>query len=239
MATLTENLSTCQSLDETWQFFSEILKGYGFDHALYAFIPTRPKENPWDGAIEVHNHNPGFLQDFFDTGLAEHDWTIHHCVESTQTQRWNDKELISRLTPKQYEADTIAWDHGLKEGLAVPVRCSVQSGFGGFGLAAGPVPEEEYTRYMDEMEDEIVGLCQCFHAAVLEKQCFNYFHLTTKEKDVLRLLSEGLDKHDIGEALHISSRTSEVHIYRIRDKLGVKTDAHAVAKALIANLVAP
>jgi DNA-binding NarL/FixJ family response regulator len=55
--------------------------------------------------------------------------------------------------------------------------------------------------------------------------------LTPRERDVLRLLAEGLADREIAAALTISTRTVETHVSSILHKLGVRNRAEAVARA--------
>jgi DNA-binding NarL/FixJ family response regulator len=55
--------------------------------------------------------------------------------------------------------------------------------------------------------------------------------LTSREREVLTLLGEGLSQAEIAERLVIASRTVATHIERILGKLGVHSRAQAVAVA--------
>jgi two-component system nitrate/nitrite response regulator NarL len=61
--------------------------------------------------------------------------------------------------------------------------------------------------------------------------------LTNRERDVLRLLAQGLSQGDIAQSLVISPKTVATHIQRILEKLGVHSRAQAVALAHYAGLI--
>jgi DNA-binding NarL/FixJ family response regulator len=61
--------------------------------------------------------------------------------------------------------------------------------------------------------------------------------LTTREKEILKLLVDGLNYNMIGEKLFISLDTVRNHIRHIYEKLHVHSKSHAVARALKGNLV--
>jgi DNA-binding CsgD family transcriptional regulator len=57
--------------------------------------------------------------------------------------------------------------------------------------------------------------------------------LSSRERDVLRLVAAGATDREIAEALFLSVRTVEAHVARIRAKIGVHTRTAAVAAGLI------
>src|SRR2546423_203322 len=61
--------------------------------------------------------------------------------------------------------------------------------------------------------------------------------LTPREREVLRLLGEGLSAREIAAHLYLSPKTVGTHCENILKKLGVRTRAHAVALAFRENLV--
>ena len=61
--------------------------------------------------------------------------------------------------------------------------------------------------------------------------------LTPGERDVLRLLAEGLANDDIAERLHISAETVRKYIRKAMVKLDADTRTHAVAVALRERLI--
>jgi DNA-binding NarL/FixJ family response regulator len=53
-------------------------------------------------------------------------------------------------------------------------------------------------------------------------------NLTDREFEVLRLIGEGKEGHEIAQALHLSLKTVHCHRAKIRQKLGLKTGAAIV-----------
>jgi DNA-binding NarL/FixJ family response regulator len=61
--------------------------------------------------------------------------------------------------------------------------------------------------------------------------------LSTRQREVLQLLAEGKIMKEIGSLLHMKFRTVVFHKYRMREVLGVKSDAELVKYAIRNNIV--
>jgi len=62
--------------------------------------------------------------------------------------------------------------------------------------------------------------------------------LMQRERDVLRLLADGLANEEIGKRLFISAETVRTHVRKAMDKLDADTRTQAVARALRDHLIA-
>jgi DNA-binding NarL/FixJ family response regulator len=85
-----------------------------------------------------------------------------------------------------------------------------------------------------------------FTPSVAKKMLFNfqqqqqhaeYIQLTEKEKEVLKLLVDGLSYKMIAEKAGVSFHTIHTHIKHIYDKLHVNSKGEAVAKAIKSRLI--
>ncbi|HKI78035.1 MAG TPA: response regulator transcription factor [Ignavibacteriaceae bacterium] len=63
------------------------------------------------------------------------------------------------------------------------------------------------------------------------------YNLSTREKEILKLLVDGLSKRLIAEKLYLSYHTIDSHIRKIYEKLEVHSNSSAVAKALREKLI--
>jgi DNA-binding NarL/FixJ family response regulator len=61
--------------------------------------------------------------------------------------------------------------------------------------------------------------------------------LTQREREVLRLLADGLPNEEIGRRLYISAETVRTHVRKAMDKLDADTRTQAVAKAIRQSLI--
>lgn len=61
--------------------------------------------------------------------------------------------------------------------------------------------------------------------------------LTQREREVLRLLADGLANDEIGKTLFISAETVRTHVRKAMGKLDADTRTQAVAKALRDHLI--
>jgi DNA-binding NarL/FixJ family response regulator len=61
--------------------------------------------------------------------------------------------------------------------------------------------------------------------------------LTQREREVLRLLADGLSNEEMGKRLFISAETVRTHIRKAMDKLDADTRTQAVAKALRQHVI--
>jgi NarL family two-component system response regulator LiaR len=80
--------------------------------------------------------------------------------------------------------------------------------------------------------EAIQALVQAEHQPTIQD-----YDLTSREREVLALLVEGLSNPEIAERLSVSRSTAKAHVSNILSKLGVTNRAEAVAMAVQQNLV--
>jgi len=96
---------------------------------------------------------------------------------------------------------------------------------------------EILTRRISTVAREIAGPQQPQPVIARPEAPEPHHHLTAREFEVLRLLTQGRSTREISEALYISPRTATTHINNIFGKLEVSSRAAAVAYAMRAGMV--
>jgi DNA-binding NarL/FixJ family response regulator len=103
-------------------------------------------------------------------------------------------------------------------------------GVNGVVLKNAPVPEVLEAICTVARGDAVVGRDLCADAGTLQ--------LSVREREVVRLLADGLTNRDISRRLFISVGTTKRHVENIARKLGTNTRAAAAAEAIRRGLVA-
>jgi len=93
----------------------------------------------------------------------------------------------------------------------------------------------------DLLREAMLNLADATGAQIKEKAAggTTLNGLTTRERDVLRLVVDGRSNKEIGRALSISEDTAKKHVQTILSKLDVSDRTQAAVKAVRAGLVEP
>lgn len=89
-------------------------------------------------------------------------------------------------------------------------------------------PMEMVTKIRTLADDGTAG---CRPAAPVEAQRSRVALLTQRERDVCRLLLQGLSSKQIAVTLGVSVRTAQLHANRVRERLGVTSDRELLRAA--------
>ena len=103
---------------------------------------------------------------------------------------------------------------------------------------------------IEDYKEQFIYRDECLMEIFIKKSCFkniiqfdkNEFFvsediLSSREKEVLKFLSKGLNNHQIAKELNISVHTAKAHIHNIFEKLSVKDRTNAVVKAIQHKLI--
>jgi len=71
------------------------------------------------------------------------------------------------------------------------------------------------------------------------KNTIDQQNLSKRQRQVLKLLSEGLSNKQIAERLNVSMRMVNLHLAAIKSKLGTKTNAQSVSKGTVLGYCRP
>lgn len=81
--------------------------------------------------------------------------------------------------------------------------------------------------------DLVTGLASEVHARARSDEPL----LSARERDVLRLIAQGMSVQDMAQELYLAPTTIKTHLRRLYEKLGVSDRGEAVAKAMRSQLL--
>ena len=103
---------------------------------------------------------------------------------------------------------------------------------------------------IEDYKEQFIYRDECLMEIFIKKSCFKniiqfdkseFFVsediLSSREKEVLKFLSKGLNNHQIAKELNISVHTAKAHIHNIFEKLSVSDRTNAVVKAIQHRLI--
>ncbi len=106
------------------------------------------------------------------------------------------------------------------------------------GLVLKGVPLPDLVRAVEVVADGSVYIAALLGAGLSMRRSSGTPELTAREREVLRLVSEGFTNQEIGNQLFVSSETVRTHVRRAIAKLGARSRTRAVALAIRRELIA-
>jgi DNA-binding NarL/FixJ family response regulator len=154
--------------------------------------------------------------------------------------------VLDARMPRLSGLDVLRALHGAKS----PTRVILYTGYGDDallndaldlgvgGMIDKDAPLDDLVRAIRVVADGGTYLDPAAAAALIAQRRRRTRELTRRERDVLRLLSDGNTNEQIGAALSISPQTVRTHVQKAMGKLDATTRVQAVATALRETLIA-
>ena len=112
---------------------------------------------------------------------------------------------------------------------------ALDAGARGLVLKGAPLPD--LVRALEVVASGSVYIDAALAAGLAARRSTESPELSKREREILRLLSNGMTNEEIGKELFISPETVRTHVRRAVARLGAKTRTQAVATALRKGLI--
>lgn len=204
--------------------FQQFIENMGFSGVACFKVPD-PGED-LDSCIQISTRPQEWTDRYIEQGYVNSDEVVRRVFRSTDPYSWSDvieNEPSGSLT-RRIHVERL--DFGAKEGFIVPIYDS--KGYTGIVGLAGDEALEPRSRATLTVASVLLHnrLVTLSRARIQSDDL-----LTTREVECLRWAAEGKSDWEIGQILHISSKTVNYHIENVKRKFGVPTRVQAVVSA--------
>lgn len=222
--------------EERWIAAEELSKQFGIKSLLVAEVESDTKDFAW-----LNTNLPDtWMDEYLDQGYVEVDPFVARLGTAPGTAIVESATLKREDTVNQKE-----WtlNHALKDAGVGSMFCSNFSQPGQNGKLITLSFEQDIAAAFDNAPIEVT-LFSALLAAVLgpsdapsNKQFIRNYKLTTRQREVLSCLAEGMMNARIAEKLGITEASVAFHLANARRALGASTREHALALALKHGLI--
>lgn len=225
-----------------WQALTSSLADFGLTQINYAFLDFESAtrmEARGDPAMSTMRSD--WIEYYTERQYDLRDDAVAHVRHGNIHPMLWSLEQAPRLRSGHINFE--AGEAGLKAGLLVPLAGPAGSDLPGAAIMLGSgYNEAEFLKLIGGNGMALVALAHLFHAGAvgeLIRRRHNVAALSSRERDCLQLIARGFRVDAISHRLGIAIVTVEVHLRGARRKLGAKTTAEAVARALLYQQIQP
>ena len=226
-----ERLSTT---GEIMDAMGALLKKHGFEYHCVSFLATAT-ETLED--VLLSNRLPEeWLKLYIEREYVHDDPAFRYAKTVVRPFRWfKESAYDPEREPRAAEVVQRARDFGILDGFLIPVASTAgrmgQIWFGGRTL---DLPERQFPA-LHLMAIYAFDRILKLRGSPARHQA----SLTPREREILTWVANGKSTWEIGEALHISSRTVKEHIKHLCPKLGAVSRTQAVMIAVRDKIIQP
>ena len=229
-----EGIQRLSTTGEIMDAMGTLLKKFGFEYHCVSFLATAT-ETLED--VLLSNRLPEeWLKLYIEREYVHDDPAFRHAKTVVRPFRWfKEAPYDPEREPRAAEVVQRAGDFGILDGFLIPVASTAgrmgQIWFGGrtLDLPADQLPALHLMAIY--AFDRVLKL----HGSPAQPQA----RLTPREREILKLVANGKSTWEIGEALHVSSRTVKEHVKNLCRKLGAVTRTQAVMIAIRDRIIQP
>lgn len=230
--------------DQFWEFCDATLHDNGISGMGYGLIPyaTEAKVNGYSQAGYFRHTYPNeWAEAIPEQNSLDDDISVEMILNGHSEVSWHELNSDEILSKEQRIQNSIDNDIGMRFGASIALdKNAFGQAISGVGLWTKDVKtEKEFSEYWREHRKSIHQICHILDEGLRGHHARLLVALTPRERDCLTYLAIGLRSVDICWRLKISEKTFEKYVRGAKDKLKATTRDHAVAKALVLNLIRP
>lgn len=241
---LSEKASKADNSEAFWESCNDALSASGVSGIGYGVVPysVDARVNGFSNAgFFRHTYPTEWTSAVGEAAAVDNDISVEMIVDGTPEIIWSDLDLLEEASEPQLLQNELDNDVGLRFGASLALdRNAFGQAISGIGLwVSDTTSDTEFAHYWQEHREQLRQICHILDKGLRGHHARLLVALTPRERDCLTYLAIGLRPAEICWQLKISEKTFEKYIKCAKDKLRARTRDHAIAKALVLNLIQP
>ena len=236
-----ERLIHCKSIESLWECHVGNMVNYGFDRILYMATTLSQPGNWGDPAdrLVLTNYPAPVIDTFIGEGLHRSTAKIPNPAAGPGAYSWRKSQITDTAPLNQAERAHLALCKNWKitAGYTIWFSDMRQRRKGVMGLCAKVgLSQADVDHTWLEHGPEIHALCTILHLKALSLPSPDHRNLlTTRQREVLNGIADGLSAQELARKMGLSVGTVEKHLRLARQALNAETTANAIHKAAELN----
>lgn len=229
-----QGIERLSNTGEIMDVMGALLKKHGFEYHCVSFLATTTET--LDDVLLSNRLPEEWLKLYIEREYVHDDPAFRYAKTVVRPFRWfKESPYDPEREPRAAEVVQRARDFGILDGFLIPVASTAgrmgQIWFGGRTL---DLPERQLPA-LHLMAIYAFDRILKLHGSPARHQA----RLTPREREILTWVANGKSSWEIGELLHISSRTVKEHIKNLCRKLDAVTRTQAVMIAVRDKIIQP
>jgi LuxR family transcriptional regulator len=210
-------------------------RGLGFEGVDYSYVSAcRSADGAWTPPPVETRAFPSGWDRHWDRFSAD-DPYYHACLEGTDWIDWSEVQARPQLSVRERLSLAYLEDHGITRGLTIPIRVGR-----GLAFVSGLGPP---SLGLEGAARQLFALAHYFHGRVRRHSRLREHQparlLSPRELECLTWAARGKTAEDCAVILGRSPETVRIHLKHAIRKMNAANTTHAVAKAILLELIEP
>lgn len=223
---LADSLRTIREPASAYQAWQRLMDAAGFRHWAHLSFDDGGKP------IIQSNYPTIWLQRYLDENYLSIDPIIAEASTAKVPYLWHEAARKRRLSRRQQQFFDEAGSYGLNLGAGIPLW-NAPGRQGLVSLVPHQRKSSEFERHYQHARIDLLAAANLLHQHVVRlrhQQIRARVALTTRERDCLDLLLQGLTTAQLAHRLGLTERGIQFHVENLKAKFGVKTRLQLLAR---------
>lgn len=232
---ITQPLIAAETADIAFGTYQEFMQENGFTHGYMGRMPSGQNTPASEDQFFFEFGITDFVKRYIEERMASVDPVVRYVAENRRPFRWRDAR--KNLTDLQKEQVKIADSYGFGFGLTFPLFH--RPGLPGI-VSIGRAKDFEITE-AETILYELLGRLtfERIEACLGVKTRLTDIVLSTREREILGLVSQGKTNWEIGQILNISEYSVRDYLKSLSTNFGTSNRTHTVVRAIQLGLILP